>query len=116
MPMKRRSFLKKMAAASSIAILSPRIVFGTKANSAIRIGIIGCGNRGTAVLSSFSTNTQSAIVAMADLFDHQLQRAETKFNDLNTKQNFPAISKSNIYRGSTAYLRLLEHKDVDAVL
>jgi len=48
----RRTFLKQAAAISTISFLSPRIVFGTQANSAVRIGIIGCGSIGTAVLTS----------------------------------------------------------------
>ncbi len=112
----RRSFLKKAAAISTLSILTPRIVFGSQTNSAIRIGIIGCGNRGTAVLSSMSANTNTAIVAMADLFEDQLQRGEVTFNQLNTAKGFPAIKKSSIYQGSKAYLKLLENKDIDAVL
>jgi myo-inositol 2-dehydrogenase / D-chiro-inositol 1-dehydrogenase len=112
----RRTFLKQAAAISTFAILSPRIVFGTQTNSAIRIGIIGCGNRGTAVISSMLENTNTVIIAMADLFDDQLQRAEVNFNKLNVAKGFPAVRKSNIYRGSKAYLKLIENKDVDAVL
>ena len=112
----RRSFLKKAAAISTLSILTPRIVFGSQTNSAIRVGIIGCGNRGTAVLSSMSANTNTAIVAMADLFEDQLQRGEVTFNQLNTAKGFPASKKSSIYQGSKAYLKLLENKDIDAVL
>jgi predicted dehydrogenase len=53
---------------------------------------------------------------MADLFEDQLQRAHTTFNQLNAAKKLPAIQKSNIYKGSKAYLKLIENKDVDAVL
>jgi predicted dehydrogenase len=112
----RRTFLKQAAAISTISFLSPRIVFGTQANSAVRVGIIGCGSRGTAVLSSMSQHTNTAIVAMADLFSDQLQAARGVFNTLNTAKKFSAIKDANIYQGSKAYLRLIENKDVDAVL
>jgi predicted dehydrogenase len=114
--MKRRTFVKNTAIVSSAAILSPRIVFGSKANSAIRMGIIGCGNRGTSVITTMSKNTNINIIAMADIFDSQLQTAVPKFNNLNADKGFPAIEKSNIYQGSKAYLRLLENKSIDAVL
>ncbi len=114
--MKRRTFTKSATIISSAAILSPRIVFGSQANSAIRMGIIGCGNRGTSVISTMSKNTNINIIAMADIFDSQLQMAEGKFNKLNAEKGFPSIAKSNIYQGSKAYLRLLENKSVDAVL
>src|SRR5207249_65965 len=96
--------------------LKPGIVFVSRANSAIRVRIIGCGNRGTAVISSMSANTNTNIIAMADLFEDKLQAAKDKFNQLNAGKGFPEIKQSNIYQGSKAYLKLLENKDVDAVL
>ena len=113
--MKRRTFLKSAATVSAFSILKPAIVFGSKANSAIRIGVIGCGNRGTAVISSMIANTNSSIVAMADIFDDQLQKATPVFNKVNAAKSIPAIPPANIYQGSKAYLKLLENKNVDAV-
>jgi predicted dehydrogenase len=114
--MQRRNFIKSTATISAFSILRPDIVFGSKANSAIRFGVIGCGNRGTAVISSMSANTNTNIIAIADLFEDKLLAGEKNFNQLNAKKNFPALSKQNIYRGSKAYLQLLNNKDVDAVL
>lgn len=114
--MQRRTFIKSTATVSAFTILKPHIVFGSHANSAIRVGVIGCGNRGTAVISSMSANTNTNIIAIADLFNDKLQAAEKNFNQLNAAKNFSAISKQNIYRGSKAYMQLLENKDVDAVL
>jgi len=114
--MERRSFIKSAAVISTITILKPGIVFGSKANSAIRVGIIGCGQRGTTVISSMSANANTNIIAMADLFDDQLQKAAVKLNQLNAGKGFPGIEKTNMYQGSKAYLKLLENKDVDAVL
>lgn len=112
----RRSFLKGAAAVSAITILRPSTVFGSKANSAIQVGIIGCGNRGTSVITSMSKNTNINIIAMADLFDDQLQTAKRKFDQLNKDKGFAEINTSNIYQGSKAYLELLHNKDIEAVL
>lgn len=114
--MERRIFLKSAAAISSMMILKPGAVFGTKANSAVQLGIIGCGDRGTAVISSMSKHTNVNIVAMADLLTGQLQKCKVILDRLNAEKGFPAIQKTNIYQGSRAYLQLLENKDVDAVL
>jgi myo-inositol 2-dehydrogenase/D-chiro-inositol 1-dehydrogenase len=114
--MKRIVFIKNAAAVSAAMILKPGIVFGSKANSAIRIGIIGCGNRGTAVISSMSKHTNINIIAMADLFDDKLKAIAPKLDELNAAKGFPAIAASNIFHGSKAYLKLLALKDVDAVL
>lgn len=114
--MKRRAFVKNTAIISSTVILNPKIVFGSRANSVIRVGIIGCGNRGTSVISTMSKNTNITIIAIADLFDSQLKTALEKYNKLNKDKGLPEISRSNVYQGSDAYLRLLENKSVDAVL
>src|SRR5207253_10041954 len=107
---------KSASAISAFSILKPGTAFGSKANSAIRVGVIGCGNRGTAVISSISANTNSNIIAIADIFQDKLLPATTAFNKLNDAKEFPALKTSNIYQGSKAYLRLLDNKDVDAVL
>ena len=112
----RRSFLKTAAAVAGVTILKPSLVFGSKANSAIRVGIIGCGNRGTTVISSMSRNTNVNIISMADLFQDKLEEAKGKLNGLNASKKFGAIPKANIYQGSQAYLELINNKDVDAVL
>ena len=114
--MKRISFIKNTAAISAAIILKPEIVFGSRANSAIRVGIIVCGSRGTAVISSMSKHTNTNIIAMADLFEDKLKAITPKLNELNAAKGFPAITQANIFQGSKAYLKLVELKDVDAVL
>ena len=114
--MKRKLFLKNAAVISAFSILKPSTIFASKANSAIRIGIIGCGGRGTSVLSAMFENANINIIAIADLFDDQIQQALPKFNGLNAKKGLPQVPKSNLYKGSKAYLQLLDNKNVDAVL
>lgn len=114
--MERREFIKNTTAISAFSIIKPELVFGSRANSAIRIGVIGCGNRGTAVTSSLSANTNSNIIAIADIFEDKLKTAAPVFSQLNAAKSFPALKATNIYQGSKAYLKLLENRDVDAVL
>lgn len=114
--MKRSSFIRNAAAISTAIILRPDLVFGSKANSAIRVGIIGCGNRGTAVISSMSKFTNVNIIAMADLFEDKLKTITPKLNELNAAKGFPAVAPANTFQGSKAYLNLLALKDIDAVL
>src|SRR5215467_3833661 len=45
--MNRREFLQTGAGAlSAMLVLNPRTVFGSEPNSAVRVGLLGCGNRG----------------------------------------------------------------------
>jgi myo-inositol 2-dehydrogenase / D-chiro-inositol 1-dehydrogenase len=112
----RRTFLKSAAVLSAAALLKPSTVFGTAANSAVRVGVIGCGGRGAAVLAAMSAHTNTRVVALADLFEDRLLRARKASARLNARQGSPGIPPANIYRGSKAYLRLLDDKEVDAVL
>jgi len=114
--MKRRDFLQSTAALSAVTILSPKTAFGSGANSAIRMGIIGCGGRGTHVITSMSDNTNIIIVAMADLFRDKLESAKKLLDEQNAKKGFPAIQKTSTYTGSKCAQQLLANKEVDAVL
>jgi len=114
--MKRRNFLKAAGAASGVFILRPSIVFGSANNSAVNIGMVGCGNRGSAVISTMSANNNINIIALADIFPDKLSVAENHVNTLNAKKGFGAVPKKNIYQGSKSYQSLINNKDVDAVL
>ncbi|GJM29029.1 MAG: NADH-dependent dehydrogenase [Cyclobacteriaceae bacterium] len=65
--MERRTFLNNTAAISSATILSPEIVFGSKANSAIRVGIIGLGNRGTELTGYFLEQPEVEITYLCEV-------------------------------------------------
>lgn len=114
--MKRREFLHSTAALSAVTLISPSTAFGSKANSAIRMGIIGCGGRGTAVITSMSEHTNINIISMADLFTDKLEATKKILDAQNIKKGFTAINKANTFVGSQAYLQLLENKEIDAVL
>lgn len=113
---KRRSFIKSAAAISTFTVIKPEIAFGSKINSAVRVGIIGCGNRGSAVLSDMVKHTNSVTIAMADLFKNNLESKLGRYNGFNSDKKLPGIPDSNLYTGSKAYKRLLDNKDVDAVI
>ena len=112
----RRKFIAGTSALTAFTILKPATVFGTTANSAVRLGIIGCGNRGTAVISDMVNHTGARIYAMADLLGYQLENAQPRFNELNLKNGGAKIDTSKIFRGSRAYLELVNDPNVDAVL
>jgi predicted dehydrogenase len=114
--MERRKFLKDAITISTFTILKPGIVFSTKRNSAIQVGIIGCGSRGTEVISAMSRSTNTNIIAIADIFDDKVRVGKVKLDQLNTAKGFADIQNKNLHQGSKAYLELLSNKDVQAVL
>jgi len=112
----RRKFLKTVSTtAAAFTIVKPESVSGTPANSTINLGLIGCGNRGTGVASSFMENTDTRIAALADIFEDKLLKGKEHFNKLCRDMGHPQIKESNLFRGSKGYLGLLDSKDVDAV-
>ncbi|HUQ66916.1 MAG TPA: Gfo/Idh/MocA family oxidoreductase [Flavitalea sp.] len=114
--MERRTFIKNSILISAGTFLAPHIVKGKLSASNVQLGIIGCGGRGTAVISTMSKNTSINIVAMADIFEDKLKEKHSVYNALNTAKGLPEISKSNMYQGSKAFEKLLNNKNVDAVL
>jgi myo-inositol 2-dehydrogenase / D-chiro-inositol 1-dehydrogenase len=99
----RRSFLK--AAASGVLILKPETVFGSQANSAVEVGIIGCGGRGNWIGKFFPEFTGARIVALADVIQGHLDKTRDGFK----------VDAGRAYYGPDAY-KQLAHSKLDAVV
>ena len=96
----RREFTKALAAVSTTAALSQFRVLG--ANDRIRLGFIGLGNRGDQVLDAFRKHADAEVIAVCDIHQPYLDFAAKKIG--TSPQRF------------TDYRRLLELKEVDAVV
>jgi predicted dehydrogenase len=110
--MGRRQFLAA-AGAAGIMIIKPQLVRGTAANSALRLGLLGCGKRGTAVATSFANNTAVRVVALADLFADQLDKGKEHFDALAARHGYPGIDPRLMFRGPHAYEALAHSPDID---
>ena len=115
--MNRRRFLETgaQAAASAMLLLKSKTAFGYEANSAVRHGLIGCGNRGTSVATSFAQNTSAQIVALADLFQDQLDRGKQHFDKVNADLGRAPIDGKLLFRGPHAFEQIANSKDVDLI-
>jgi predicted dehydrogenase len=111
----RREFVGVTAAAAGITILKPSVVFGTQANSAVRMGILGCGGRGTGVMSSFLRNTGAVVTAAGDIFQDNLEAGKKRFDEVSAELGKPAIDGSRLFKGAKAWESLFTSKDVDAL-
>jgi predicted dehydrogenase len=113
--MNRREFLQTSAGvASGFMLLKPEAAFGYQANSAVRMALLGCGNRGTHVATSFSRNTVAQVVALADLFDNQLQAGLAHFNEVNSSLGRAAIDEKMLFLGPHAFEKVAA-SDVDMI-
>jgi predicted dehydrogenase len=101
----RREFCARAgAAALSLTVLTPGIVRGTQANSRVRLGVIGCGGRGTFVAPLLQSHGGYEISAAADYFQDRVEAFGTKFG----------VPPQRLFTGLSGYRRLLE-SGVDAV-
>lgn len=109
---KRRDFF----GAAGLAVIGARLARGSQANSAVRVGLLGCGGRGTADATSMMTNAGARVTALADLFDDQLERARQHFDELVAQQGVAGIDAGQIFRGPHAFEEIARSREVDAVV
>ena len=108
----RRDFLGASAAsAAGLLFVKPQQVRGSQANSAIRLGLLGCGGRGTGVASSFITNAGAQVTALGDIFQEQVERSQARL----AKQG-ASIAQSQMFTGPDAYKQLFASDSIDAVV
>lgn len=113
--MDRRTFLKGASGACGLLIVKPETAFGYAANSAVRYGLLGCGNRGTSVATSFARNAGARIVALGDIFSDQLSAGKQHFDQVNASLGQSAVEPKLTFHGWDAYLQMAASKDIDAV-
>ena len=96
----RRTFLKQAAMGTAAVLAYPAsTVLG--ANDRVRVGMIGVGDRGNDLLDQIRAVHGAEVVAMADVYSRRRDQA---------KSRVPGIQTFDDYR------RLLDMKDVDAVI
>jgi predicted dehydrogenase len=114
--MNRRQFFSTgFQAGSGLVLIKASTAFGYQANTAIRLGLLGCGNRGTAVATSFSQNTTAQVVALADLFPDQLAAGQDHFNKVNADLSRSPIDNKSLFRGPHAFEQLASSQGVDLI-
>ena len=97
----RRKFLAaSVLAAASTTLVKPESVAGSAANSALEIGLIGCGGRGGWITDVFKQNDNYRFVAVADYF-------QDRVDAVGEKVGVPAARRHSTLSG---YKRLLEGK------
>ncbi|HKX00173.1 MAG TPA: Gfo/Idh/MocA family oxidoreductase [Bryobacteraceae bacterium] len=82
--------------AGSLLLLKPHVVRGAQANSALSVGLIGCGRRGTYVSGLFVKNEYAKIAALCDIYDDQLAAATQKFSGAKTYKNYHDLLASDV--------------------
>lgn len=114
--MDRRELIQTGAvAAAGITLLKPLTAFGYAANTAVRHGLLGCGNRGSSVAESFSKNTSAQVVAIADLFPDNLAAGQSRLDQINASLGRAAIDAKLLFHGPHAFEQLAASSEVDLI-
>lgn len=114
----RRDFIKTAAGTSIAAAVLPSFASGWTNGGAdtVRVGVIGCGGRGTgAAFNALEAHPSTRIVALADLFPDRLDGAR---NYLTNSEDFADRVEigERAFTGFDCYERLLALKEIDVVI
>ena len=124
----RRTFLKNTAAATAGTALAmeavgvPAVSSAPGANDKIRVGFIGVGNRGTQLLQGFLAQSDCEVAALCDVYAPYLERDATQVapeiiqslgGNYIPKMGERFTNRVERYKD---FRRLLEQKDIDAVV
>jgi myo-inositol 2-dehydrogenase / D-chiro-inositol 1-dehydrogenase len=112
----RRAFLGAAGAVATFMIVKPQQVRGSQANSAVRVGLLGCGGRGTADATSIALNGPARIMALADLFEDRLMTAKKHFDEVANTQQHAGVQASQMFQGPRAAEQILHSSAIDAVV
>src|SRR2546426_201259 len=112
----RRKFLGTAAMTAGMMFLKPELVRGTAANSAVRVGLLGCGGRGTEDATNLVDTGGARVVALADMFQDQLDKARAHFDQIQQAKGYSSLGTSQLFVGPNAYQQIAASKELDAIV
>jgi predicted dehydrogenase len=113
----RRDFLKATTEVASAAAVS-HLAIGRAAHAAgsdlLKIGLIGCGGRGTgAAVNAMNADRNAKLVAMADAFDWRISESLKRLQEIKPEQ--VSVDEDHRFVGLESHQPLIE-SGVDVVL
>src|SRR5207245_11552491 len=112
----RRKFIGVAAGPAGAMFIKPALVRGTAANSAVRVGLLGCGGRGTEDATNLVDTGGARVVALGDLFRDQLDAARDTFNKMQPAKGYSALDESQLFLGPNAFQKMVASKELDAIV
>ena len=97
----RREFAKA-SAASAVAVSMSSTASAVPPSDKVRVGFVGVGNRGSQLMKAFATQDDCEFIGVADVYEPYRARARENFG-----ANLVAVED---------YRKLLERKDIDAIV
>lgn len=110
----RRNFVKtSVAATGSAMFIKPETAFTYAANSQLRMGLLGCGGRGTAIAGDFINNNDIQLTAVADFFADKTVAAKERLD-----KTLSGLGREKIvhrFTGKNSPNEISNCKDVDFI-
>jgi predicted dehydrogenase len=109
----RRDFIAGSAAAGAV-LASPRLFANTQSSDSIKVGLIGCGGRGTgAAVDAFRSTKGVSVIAMGDLFEDRLTSSRNNLKAV-LKDSYK-VTDDSAHVGWDAYKKVIA-SDADYVI
>ncbi|NOR54016.1 MAG: gfo/Idh/MocA family oxidoreductase [Candidatus Aminicenantes bacterium] len=111
----RRDFIKASSTVSMAAMISGTGILFASGSDKIRVGLIGCGGRGTgAAIDCVNSSPNIVITAMGDLFKDRLDSSLNRLKKKLKKENL-LVSRDAFFFGFDAFKKVIAC-DVDMVI
>ncbi|MGC4002751.1 MAG: Gfo/Idh/MocA family oxidoreductase [Pirellulales bacterium] len=113
----RRSFLETAAlAGAAVATLNVSRSAHAAGSDVIRVGLVGCGGRGTgAAVDALKAEPNAKLVALADIFPDQAEKCLKALNAEGSVKGRIDVPQEKLFSGFDAYRQLID-SGVDVVL
>src|SRR5579859_1946469 len=109
----RRDFLKTTAGAA-LAIGFPAIISAQTVTNAIKVGLVGCGGRGTGAASqALKADDYAELTAVADVYQDRIDTCLEQLGKINGAK--VKVEAKNVFLGLDAYQKLIE-SGVDVII
>lgn len=92
----RRAFSASAAASAGFLVVKPHQVKGSQANSALTIGLIGCGGRGLHDSGIAAKNEFARIAAICDIYDDRLAEGRKRYSGAKEYKNYKELISSDV--------------------
>lgn len=114
----RRDFLKTTSGALGAALVTgfPAIISAQTVTKAIKVGLIGCGGRGTGAASqALHADDYAELTAVADIAQSQVDHSLGTLKRISKIADRVKVDKENQFLGLDAYQKVLA-SDIDVVI
>src|SRR3954470_8141126 len=110
-PADRRDFLKTTTGALGAALVTgfPAIISAQTVTKAIKVGLVGCGGRGTGAASqALHADDYAELVAVADVDQSRVDTSLGTLKKIGKVADRVKVEKPNQYLGLDAYKKVLD--------